>query len=154
MRENDFVKRKSNYGFDDCIFTRTMEKKQVKLMENNLRFYYCIYSYDDGTSYNYNVECKVGLTGFKWIAKMIKDFPGTDLGGGEESFGFMVGDTVRDKDALRCNSLSLRNRSRPKANGSTVYKELNCMLIMVLQRTFSFDYKRNGGETQQIQNDG
>jgi hypothetical protein len=24
---------------------------------------------------NYDVECKVGLTGFKWIAKMIKDFP-------------------------------------------------------------------------------
>ena len=49
----------------------------------------------------YNVECKIGLTGFKWIAKMIKDFPQLDfIGGGEESFGFMVGDFVRDKDAV------------------------------------------------------
>jgi phosphomannomutase len=41
---------------------------------------------DDGTSDNYDVECKVGLTGFKWIAKMIK-FPEQEfIGGGEESF--------------------------------------------------------------------
>ncbi|MCP4978709.1 MAG: phospho-sugar mutase, partial [Maribacter sp.] len=43
----------------------------------------------------YGVECKVALTGFKWIAKMIKDFPQQHfVGGGEESFGFMVGDFV------------------------------------------------------------
>ena len=45
----------------------------------------------------YDVEYKEGLTGFKWIAKMIKDFPNLDfIGGGEESFGFMVGDFVRN----------------------------------------------------------
>jgi phosphomannomutase len=50
---------------------------------------------------SYGVECKVGLTGFKWIAKMIKDFPEQEfIGGGEESFGYMVGDAVRDKDAV------------------------------------------------------
>ena len=44
---------------------------------------------------NYDVECKIGLTGFKWIAKFIKDFPNQKfVGGGEESFGFMVGDAV------------------------------------------------------------
>ncbi|MEI7508539.1 MAG: phospho-sugar mutase, partial [Flavobacterium sp.] len=49
----------------------------------------------------YQVECKVGLTGFKWIAKFIKDFPELKfIGGGEESFGYMVGDAVRDKDAV------------------------------------------------------
>jgi phosphomannomutase len=49
----------------------------------------------------YGVECKLGLTGFKWIAKMIKDFPDMEfIGGGEESFGYMVGDAVRDKDAV------------------------------------------------------
>ncbi|MDG1039404.1 MAG: phospho-sugar mutase, partial [Polaribacter sp.] len=47
---------------------------------------------------SYGVETKVGLTGFKWIAKMIKDFPNQEfIGGGEESFGYMVGDFVRDK---------------------------------------------------------
>ena len=40
----------------------------------------------------YQVECKLGLTGFKWIAKMINDYPQqTFIGGGEESFGYMVG---------------------------------------------------------------
>ncbi|RZK01613.1 MAG: phospho-sugar mutase, partial [Flavobacterium sp.] len=54
----------------------------------------------------YGVECKVGLTGFKWIAKMIKDFPELQfIGGGEESFGFMVGDAVRDKDAVAATLL-------------------------------------------------
>jgi hypothetical protein len=35
---------------------------------------------------NYDVECKVGLTGFKWIAKMIKDFPELEfIGGGKKA---------------------------------------------------------------------
>ena len=55
----------------------------------------------------YGVETKVGLTGFKWIAKMIKDFPELDfIGGGEESFGYMVGDFVRDKDAVTSTLLA------------------------------------------------
>ncbi|MEB8347518.1 phospho-sugar mutase, partial [Flavobacteriaceae bacterium KMM 6898] len=55
----------------------------------------------------YGVECKTALTGFKWIAKMIKDFPKQHfVGGGEESFGFMVGDFVRDKDAVTATLLA------------------------------------------------
>ncbi|HIC32303.1 MAG TPA: phospho-sugar mutase [Flavobacteriaceae bacterium] len=73
----------------------------------------------------YNVECKVGLTGFKWIAKMIKDFPNLDfIGGGEESFGFMVGDFVRDKDAVTSSLLAIEIAAQAKANGSSFYKEL------------------------------
>lgn len=74
---------------------------------------------------NYGVECKVGLTGFKWIAKMIKDFPELEfIGGGEESFGFMVGDAVRDKDAVAATLLICEVAAQAKANGSSVYKEL------------------------------
>lgn len=73
----------------------------------------------------YNVECKVGLTGFKWIAKMIKDFPNQKfIGGGEESFGFMVGDAVRDKDAVAATLLVCEIAVQAKANGSSLYKEL------------------------------
>lgn len=73
----------------------------------------------------YEVECKVGLTGFKWIAKMIKDFPELQfIGGGEESFGFMVGDAVRDKDAVAATLLICEIAAQAKANGSSVYKEL------------------------------
>jgi phosphomannomutase len=73
----------------------------------------------------YGVECKVGLTGFKWIAKMIKDFPALEfIGGGEESFGFMVGDAVRDKDAVAATLLICELAAQAKAKGSSVYKEL------------------------------
>ena len=73
----------------------------------------------------YQVECKVGLTGFKWIAKMINDFPELEfIGGGEESFGFMVGDAVRDKDAVASSLLICEIAAIAKANGSSVYQEL------------------------------
>lgn len=73
----------------------------------------------------YDVECKVGLTGFKWIAKMIKDFPELEfIGGGEESFGFMVGDAVRDKDAVAATLLMCEVAAQAKAMGSSVYREL------------------------------
>lgn len=73
----------------------------------------------------YGVNFKVGLTGFKWIAKMIKDFPELQfIGGGEESFGYMVGDAVRDKDAVAATLLICEVAAQAKANGSTVYKEL------------------------------
>jgi phosphoglucomutase len=73
----------------------------------------------------FNVECKIGLTGFKWIAKMIKDFPEQYfIGGGEESFGFMVGDFVRDKDAVTATLLACEIAAQAKANGSSVYEEL------------------------------
>ena len=73
----------------------------------------------------YGVECKIGLTGFKWIAKMIKDFPNLKfIGGGEESFGYMVGDAVRDKDAVASTLLICEIAAQAKANGSSVYKEL------------------------------
>lgn len=51
---------------------------------------------------HYGVDSQICLTGFKHIAKLIKDNEGdkTFIGGGEESYGYMIGDFVRDKDAL------------------------------------------------------
>lgn len=78
----------------------------------------------------YEVECKVGLTGFKWIAKFIKDFPELQfIGGGEESFGFMVGDAVRDKDAVGAILLMCEIAAQAKEKGSSVYKELEQMYV-------------------------
>lgn len=78
----------------------------------------------------YNVECKVGLTGFKWIAKFIKDFPELKfIGGGEESFGFMVGDAVRDKDAVGAILLMCEIAAQAKENGSSVYNYLQQMYV-------------------------
>ena len=73
----------------------------------------------------YNVGFKTALTGFKWIGKMIKDFPNEHyVGGGEESFGYMVGDFVRDKDAVTSTLLACEIASQAKADGSSFYKEL------------------------------
>lgn len=73
----------------------------------------------------FDVEYKEGLTGFKWIAKMIKDFPELGfIGGGEESFGYMVGDFVRDKDAVTATLLACEIATYAKSQGSSFYKEL------------------------------
>ena len=73
----------------------------------------------------YGVEYKTALTGFKWIGKMIKDFPQSKfLGGGEESFGYMVGDFVRDKDAVTSTLMACEIAAQAKANGSSFYKDL------------------------------
>ncbi len=78
----------------------------------------------------YGIECKVGLTGFKWIAKMIKDFPEQKfIGGGEESFGFMAGDAVRDKDAVTATLLVCEIAAQAKAKGSSLYQELLQMYV-------------------------
>lgn len=74
---------------------------------------------------SYGVETKVGLTGFKWIAKMIKDHPELNfIGGGEESFGYMVSDFVRDKDAVTSALLACEMAADAKAKNSSFYKEL------------------------------
>ncbi|UZH54527.1 phospho-sugar mutase [Salinimicrobium tongyeongense] len=74
---------------------------------------------------SYGVQYKEGLTGFKWIAKMIKDNPGLNyIGGGEESFGFMVGDFVRDKDAATSTLLACEIAAQMKANGISFYEKL------------------------------
>lgn len=74
---------------------------------------------------HYGVICKTGLTGFKWIAKMIKDYTNLEfIGGGEESFGFMVGDSVRDKDSISSILLAAQMAARAKSEGSSLYKTL------------------------------
>lgn len=73
----------------------------------------------------YGTEYMEVLTGFKWIAKLIKDYPNKKfIGGGEESFGFMVGDFVRDKDAVTSTLLACEIAANAKANDSSFYEEL------------------------------
>lgn len=73
----------------------------------------------------YDIECKLGLTGFKWIAKMIKDNPAMSfIGGGEESFGYMISDFLRDKDAVTATLLACKIAAAAKADDSSVFDEL------------------------------
>lgn len=74
---------------------------------------------------SFGVDYKESLTGFKWIAKLIKDHPDTNfIGGGEESFGFMVGDFVRDKDAVTSILLVCEMAAQQKAAGKSLFEKL------------------------------
>ncbi len=74
---------------------------------------------------DFDIDYKEGLTGFKWIAKMIKDFPEQEfIGGGEESFGYLIGDVVRDKDAVTATLLACEMAAQKKQSGSSLYQYL------------------------------
>ena len=74
---------------------------------------------------HFGVECKLGLTGFKWIAKMIEDYPNQNfIAGGEESYGYMVGDQVRDKDAITSALLAAEIAAIQKSKGNSFYEYL------------------------------
>ena len=72
----------------------------------------------------FGVDCKIGLTGFKWIGKMIRDFEGKEkfVCGGEESFGFMTGDFVRDKDSCGSILVACEIAAWCKANNTTMFE--------------------------------
>ena len=73
----------------------------------------------------YNLDCKLCLTGFKWIAKMIEDYPKSSfLIGGEESYGMMISDFVRDKDAITASLFSCEIANYLKQNGSSIFNNL------------------------------
>lgn len=74
----------------------------------------------------YGVECKVGLTGFKWIADLIRKAEGKEkfICGGEESFGFMPSDYVRDKDSISSILVACEAAQEAKNEGKTLFDKL------------------------------
>ncbi len=85
------------------------------------------------------VACYNVLTGFKWIAKLIKEKEGSEnyIIGGEESFGLMIGDKIRDKDGISAVALSCEMAAYEKSKGRTLYDKL---IDLCLQYGF---YKEN-----------
>lgn len=75
---------------------------------------------------HYRVECYNVLTGFKYIAELIKNLEGKKqfIGGGEESYGYLAGDFVRDKDAILSCALIAEMTAWAKDNGKTLYNLL------------------------------
>ena len=74
----------------------------------------------------YKVTCYDVLTGFKYIANVIKQLEGqkTFVGGGEESYGYLAGDFVRDKDAIMSCALLAEAAAYAKDQGMTMYEQL------------------------------
>jgi phosphoglucomutase len=73
-----------------------------------------------------NISCYNVLTGFKWIAALIKEKEGKEkyIIGGEESFGLMVGDQVRDKDAISAVALLCEMAAYEKNKGRSLYAKM------------------------------
>ena len=74
----------------------------------------------------YKVTCFDVLTGFKYIADVIKQLEGqkTFIGGGEESYGYLAGEFVRDKDAVISCALLSEAAAYAKSQGKTMYEQL------------------------------
>jgi phosphoglucomutase len=71
-----------------------------------------------------NVQIFDCYTGFKWIAAVMRENEGkhTYIGGGEESYGFLAEDFVRDKDAVSACMLLAEIAAWAKENGKTIYR--------------------------------
>ncbi|MBX0288983.1 phospho-sugar mutase [Hymenobacter sp. HSC-4F20] len=73
-----------------------------------------------------NVKAYQTLTGFKYIAGIIRELEGQQnyIGGGEESYGYMIGSFVRDKDAISACALLAEMAAVAKDHGHTLYEEM------------------------------
>ncbi|WP_285008227.1 phospho-sugar mutase [Pedobacter faecalis] len=78
-----------------------------------------------------NVTCYNTLTGFKWIGKMMTELEGkkTFIGGGEESYGYLIGELVRDKDAVISCAFIAEMTAFYKDRGSSLYDALLDMYV-------------------------
>ena len=73
-----------------------------------------------------SVSCYNVLTGFKWVAELVKEKEGKEnyIIGGEESFGLMIGDQIRDKDAVSAVAILCEMAAYEKAKGRTLFDKL------------------------------
>ena len=80
----------------------------------------------DRIAEKHNVKCYNVLTGFKFFAELIRELEGKEkyIGGGEESYGFLPGDYVRDKDAVASCALAAEVAAWAKSRGKTLYEQL------------------------------
>lgn len=84
------------------------------------------------------VEVMEVLTGFKYIAEVIKNNEGskTFIGGGEESYGYLVGDYVRDKDAVISCAIIAETAAWAREQGMTLYQ-----LLLRIYREYGLYYE-------------
>lgn len=77
------------------------------------------------------VNCYNTLTGFKWIAEFIREKEGKEhyIVGGEESFGLMIGDQVRDKDSISAVAMICEMAAVEKEKGKTLFEKLMEMYV-------------------------
>ena len=85
------------------------------------------------------MNCYNVLTGFKWIAELIKEKEAKEnyIIGGEESFGLMIGDQIRDKDAVSAVALLCEMAAYEKSKGRTLFDK---MIDLYVQYGFYYEH--------------
>ncbi|QRR01813.1 phospho-sugar mutase [Dyadobacter sandarakinus] len=86
----------------------------------------------------YGVKCYNTLTGFKYIAQVIREKEGVEqfIGGGEESYGYLIGDAVRDKDAIASCAMIAELTAYAKDKGLSLFD-----MLMEIYKQFGFYYE-------------
>ena len=89
----------------------------------------------DAMAADFGVECPNTLTGFKWIANIIRNEEGKKqfIAGGEESYGYLIGDAVRDKDAVASCAMIAEMVAYAKDLGLSLFD-----LMMEMYRKYGF----------------
>ena len=92
----------------------------------------------DKMAAGYDVYCYNTLTGFKYIAQVIRELEGQQqfIGGGEESYGYLIGDAVRDKDAIASCGMIAELTAYAKDKGLSLFD-----MLMEVYKQFGFYYE-------------
>ncbi|MDZ7880383.1 MAG: phospho-sugar mutase [Saprospiraceae bacterium] len=92
----------------------------------------------DKMATDFGVNCYNTLTGFKYIAQVIRELEGKEqfIGGGEESYGYLIGDAVRDKDAIASCGMIAELTAYAKDKGLSLFD-----MLMEVYKKFGFYYE-------------
>jgi len=127
-KNGDFILLNGNQTCTLLIYYILSQYKEKKLYKGNEYIIKTIVSTDlmDRIAKKYNVECYNVLTGFKFFAELIRKLEGKKkyIGGGEESYGFLPGDYVRDKDSVASCALVAEITAWAKSRGKSLYEVL------------------------------
>jgi phosphoglucomutase len=92
----------------------------------------------DKMAESFGVKCYNTLTGFKYIAQVIREKEGVEefIGGGEESYGYLIGDAVRDKDAVASCAMIAELTAYAKDKGLSLFD-----MLIEIYKQYGFYYE-------------
>ncbi len=127
-RKGEFVLLNGNQTGTLLVWYTLSQYKEKDKFKGNEYIIKTIVTTDllDKIAAKHNVMCYNVLTGFKFFAELIRNLEGKQkyIGGGEESYGYLPGDYVRDKDAVGSCALIAEVAAWSKANGKSLYSLL------------------------------
>jgi phosphoglucomutase len=150
-KKGEFILLNGNQTCTLLVYYILSQFKEKKKYKGNEYIIKTIVTTDllDRIAEKHEVECYNVLTGFKFFAELIRQLEGRKkyIGGGEESYGFLPGDYIRDKDAVASCSLVAEIAAWAKSRGKTLYELLiDIYLEYGLYREKLINIVRKGAE--------